>query len=139
MQKSIIDKFAGFAFVAEDKRCLFLPCASSAFTTPDIGKRCALPGCINIADITNEGTITGNAKIIQGDQCANIESRTGPPGASGATGAAGSNGSNGGNGQPKSFWEKHWLWVVLGVGILIVLIIVILIIIAAESGNKKKK
>lgn len=123
LKASIIKDFPGFAFVAENQNCLFLPCASTVFTTVNIGKRCALPGCINIASITNNGDIKGNTKIIQSDQCIDASNQTGN--------------NSGVGGNILSWWDKHLIWVLLGVGILIVLIIVILIIIASESGKKK--
>ena len=131
LKDSIVAQFPGFAFVAENDHCLFPPCASTTFTTTAIGTRCALPGCINIANITNNGNITGGTKIIQSDQCINAANQ------SGSTGTNGGNGNGGGNLTSKSWWEQHGIWVFLGIGILVVLIIVILIIIAAESGKPK--
>ena len=129
LKNSIVAQFPGFAFVAENDHCLFPPCASTVFTTTSIGRRCALPGCINIANITNNGNITGGTKINQNDQCINAANQSGSGGGGG--------GNGGGNITSLSWWEQHWVWIVLGIGLLIVLIIVILIIIAAESNKPK--
>ena len=129
LREALINAFPGYAGVPEDERCLFPECVDSPFKNTSTTQVCVVPRCIDIASINNSGTIIGGITIRQ---------RTGAcAGIVGGTGATGATGSNGGNGQPKSFWDKYWIWIILSVGILIVLIIVILIIIAAESGNKK--
>lgn len=127
LRQSIIAQFPGFQYVAENERCLYPPCASSDFTTNSIGKQCALPGCIDIAVINNNGTIQGGTTIKQDPQCVNTATQRGPDG--------GGDTSN----QPteESWFERHWVWIVLGVGIVIVLIIIILIVLAGENNKKK--
>ncbi len=134
LRESLIRAFPAYAGVPEDERCLFPECVDSPFKNTSTTQVCVVPNCINIASINNNGTVVGGITIRQSTgACANIV------GGTGATGATGATGSNGGNGTgEKSFWEKYWLWILLGGGLLIVLIIVILIIIAAESGKKPK-
>ncbi len=131
LRESLIRAFPAYAGVPEDERCLFPECVDSPFKNTSTTQVCVVPNCINIASINNNGTVVGGITIRQSTgACANI---VGGGGATGATGATGSNGTG-----EKSFWEKYWLWIILGGGLLIVLIIVILIIIAAESGKKPK-
>ena len=127
IQSSLNNEFPGSKLVAEPSRCLFPPCVDSSYKTNSTGKICPLPACVNIAAINNNGSITGGgARIIQsGQDCANISKPGG--------------GNEGPVEDTKTWIEKHWVWVVLGISLLIVLIIVILIVIAAESNKKKKK
>ena len=125
LRNTLIQEFPGFQYVDENERCLFPQCPSSSYKiSVPIGRTCALPKCINIASINNNGTIKGGAQINQDSRCQSAKNQTG---------------NNAG--QPveetKSWLEKHWVWLVLGLGVLVVLIIVILIILASE-GNKKK-
>lgn len=125
LRNTLIQEFPGFQYVDENERCLFPQCPSSSYKiSVPIGRTCALPQCINIASINNNGTIKGGAQIDQDSRCQSAKNQTG---------------NNAG--QPveetKSWLEKHWVWLVLGLGVLVVLIIVILIILASE-GNKKK-
>ena len=126
LRKSILDEFPQFAAIAEKERCLYPKCVDSPYTTVNIGKQCMVPKCINIADITNKGTIKGGTQIIQSAECANLDS-------------GGGNGNGNGNGDttPNSWIDRHWVWIVVGVGILVVLIIAILIILAGENNKKK--
>lgn len=132
LRAALIAAFPGYAGVAENSRCLFPQCVDSPYKNSSTTQKCALPNCINIASISNDGGSIGNISIIQGATgCANVV---------GGTGATGGNGSGTGNGtSTKTFLEQHWVWIILGVGILVVLIIVILIIIAAESDKPKRK
>jgi hypothetical protein len=114
-----------------NERCLLSPCASSPFSSTDIKQgdkfKCQVPACIQVVEFNNSGSINGKVNIDQNNStCVAINS--------GATGATGSNGNNGNNN--KSWWDQHWLWVSLGIGLLVMLIIAILIILAVE-GNKK--
>ena len=124
LRDSLIAEFPGFKTIDENERCLFPPCVSNAtkWPTRDIGRFCRLPACINMASINNDGTIKGGTQITQA--CQNIKNQTGDPSQSPTE-------------EAKSWLEKHWVWLTLGLGILAVLIIVILIILASE-GNKKK-
>lgn len=130
LRAALIRAFPAYAAVAENSRCLFPQCVDSPYKNSSTTQRCALPNCINIASISNEGGNIGGITINQGATgCANIV---------GGTGSTGGNGSGNGS-STKTFLEQHGVWIVLGVGILIVLIIVILIIIAAESDKPKRK
>ena len=122
LQASLVAEFPGFQYVDENERCLFPTCASSNFLTQSIGKACRLPACINIASVTNDGTIKGGVNIKQSNECINASKQTGNKSLPG---------------EAKSWIENNWIWIVLGIGILIVLIIIIIII--SNSGKKKKK
>lgn len=136
---SVEQEFPNFVNFIENvginEKCLVSFCASSPFSSNDIrngtGFKCQIPACIQVAQFNNNGSIGGGVTINQSSTCEAIQS-----GATGSTGGGGNTGSNGGS--TKTFWDQHWVWVILGVGILVVLIIVILIIIAAESSDKKK-
>ena len=111
-----------------NERCFISRCAGSTFPSIEIGKVCKIPACINVVNFNNNGSIgSGGVTISQDSQCQQINNSNG---ASGGTG---------GNGTPtnQSWWDKHWIWVVVGVGVLLALIIVILIIVGAEESKKK--
>ena len=131
LQKSLIAEFPGFQFDPEDKRCLFPPCPSSNYLTQKIGKACTLPACINLAAVTNNGTIKGGINLKQNNACVNA--------ANGKFGDG--NGDRGFPEEAKTWIENHWVWLVLGISILVILIIVILIVLAGDGNknNKKKK
>lgn len=107
-------------------RCLISQCASGKFPSIEIGKVCLVPACINVVNFTNDGSIgSGGITINQDAKCQSID-----------------NGSGGGGTNPntpsdKSWWDKYWIWIVLGAGLLIVLIIIIIIVVASESKKKK--
>lgn len=128
IRTSLNNQIPGSKLIAEPAPCLFTPCVDSNFKSDVTGKICPLPACVNVASITNNGTVSGNNTITQSANCADISA----PGS-----ANNPSGGGGGNTTTKTWWEQHWLWVILGIGLLIVLIIVILVIIAAE-GDKKK-
>jgi hypothetical protein len=135
IRTSLNNQIPGSKLIAEPAPCLFTPCVDSDFKSDISGKPCPLPACVNIASITNDGTVSGNNTITQSANCADISA---PGSANNPTGGGGSGGGgSGGDTTNKSWWEQHWLWLVLGIGLLVVLIIVILIIIAAEGGKKK--
>lgn len=131
LRTSLINLFPGYASVSEDSRCLFPQCVDSPYKNTNTTAICQIPNCLNIASITNSGQV-GGITIIQGATgCGNITGQ----GGTGTTGPTGPTGTNP-PGQ-KSWWEKNWLWVVLGIGILIVFIVIMLIVIAGESNKKK--
>lgn len=108
-------------------RCLISECASSQFPSIEIGKVCLVPACINVVNFNNNGSVgNGGVTITQDAECERINN----------TGGAGGTGANPPGEQ--SWWDKHWIWIVVGAGLLLVLIIIIIIIIVAESKKKKK-
>jgi hypothetical protein len=126
LQKSLFDRVPAYRVVAEDSRCLFPTCVSSDFKTVATGSKCLLPNCLNVVDITNSGTIDGPVTVSQDSKCASVN------------GGTGTNPTpNPNNPADKSWWDKYWIWIVLGGGLLIVLIIIIIIIVASESKKKK--
>ena len=80
LRQSIIAQFPGFQFVAENERCLYPPCVNSDYKTNSTGKQCALPGCIDIAVINNNGTIQGGTTINQDPRCVNAATQRGADG-----------------------------------------------------------
>jgi len=127
LRNSLINQFPGFQAFPIDERCLFPNCASSNFSTIKIGKACSLPACINLASVTNDGNLKGGVNINQNDQCLDLKNGTF------------NNGGGGGTVEEIKTWiDKYWVWLVIGIAILVVLIIIILVVLAGE-GNKKKK
>ena len=122
LQETLVAEFPGFQFVGEDKRCLFPTCASSNFLTQEIGKACKVPACINLASVTNNGTLKGGVNIKQTNDCQKIASQTAKI-----------------EEKVVSWIEKYWIWIVLDIAVLIVLIIIIIVISNAEGNKKKKK
>lgn len=127
-QKEVVAKFPGFGLVSTPAPCLFPYCINSLYKSERTGKVCPIPQCINIVSIDSSGNPVIN--INQSAQCANI---------AGGTGITGSTGSNPNNTSNKSWWDKYWIWVVLGIAVAVILIIVILIIVASDSNKKKGK
>jgi hypothetical protein len=128
LQKSLFDQVPAYRGVAEDSRCLFPTCVSSDFKTVATGSRCLLPNCLNVVDITNSGTIDGPVTVSQDAKCASVN---------GGSGTNPTPTPNPNNPENKSWWDKYWIWIVLGGGLLLVLIIIIIIIVASESKKKK--
>ena len=127
LRNSLINQYPGFQYVPENERCLFPPCPSSDYKTVAIGKVCALPACINIASVTNDGNLKGGVNINQNNACIDVKNGTF------------NNGGGGGTVEEVKTWiDKYWVWLVIGIAILVVLIIIILVVLAGE-GNKKKK
>ncbi len=126
--------FANYLKISEIReQCLLSRCASSVFTTVAIGRTCPIPGCIEVVNFTNDGEIRGGVSINQKTVCQTINNTNGESDGGGTNGANGSNGTDG----DKSFWDRNWLWFVIGIGFLLVLIITILIIVGSENSKKK--
>jgi hypothetical protein len=124
IRKDLQNEFPGSILAGEIAQCLFPGCTDSPFKAVVTGKTCPVPKCINIASINNNGTIKGGGDIIQDDKdCEDLA------------------GKGSGNKPPdeeiKTWIEKYWLWLVIGISLLVVLIIIILIIVASESNKKK--
>lgn len=130
LQSSLTKEFPGSQLIAEVAQCLFPNCATSPYKFISF-KQCPLPACVNIASITNNGTVGGSNIINQDNNCVNLSKK------GGANDPSGSSGNGGGNTTtPKSWIDQHWMWIVIGVAVVIILILVIVII--AASGTKKK-
>tara|TARA_R110001599_G_scaffold91615_2_gene240612 strand:+ start:379 stop:1692 length:1314 start_codon:yes stop_codon:yes gene_type:complete len=129
LKASLDAEFPGYQAIDINAACLFPECLISPYKTQSTTAVCQVPNCINLASITNNGTIRGGTTINQGATgCANIANNTNnnphspnPPVAA------------------TSWLEKHWVWLVLGISILVILIIVILIVLASENKKKKPK
>jgi len=107
-------------------RCLFPLCAASGFRTADIGLKCNVPPCLNIAEFNFNGTFDNNkVTISQKNNCPNIISRK--------DGTGTGNGDGDGNGtSDRSFWDKY-KWIILGgSGLLLIIIILAIVIFAAK-------
>lgn len=128
LAKQIQTDFPGSQLAGENILCMFPPCATTVYKPNNIGKAC-LPACISLVDINNNGNV-GGITVNQNTNCDNITKKGGgnDPNSGG--------GGSGGNTTPKSWIDRNWIWIVLGVSILLILIIVIIII--ASSGTKKK-
>lgn len=54
---SIYKRYPGFNVTSIIKQCLYTPCVNSALKNTTIGKKCAVPQCIGIVDISIDGGV----------------------------------------------------------------------------------
>ncbi|MBA3285038.1 MAG: hypothetical protein H0U27_08270 [Nitrosopumilus sp.] len=94
-----------------NERCLVSQCASSPFPSIDIGDeadtRCKVPACISVVNFQNNGSVVGGVTIDPSNTCQQIASGNNPndPGSS-----------------------RTWLWILIGVVILIIIIGVLVLL-----------
>jgi hypothetical protein len=126
LRRDLQNEFPGSILAGEIAPCLFPGCVDSDFKSTVTTKTCPVPQCINIASINNNGNIQGGGNIIQNDKnCQDLAKK------------GSGNDPSGNNPQEKSWLDKYWYWLVIGIGLVVILIIVILIVIAGESNKKK--
>src|SRR5581483_8674086 len=134
-ENSVLAQFPGFKAYFQNfgipTACLLSDCANSDFPTVAMGKHCPVPGCLNVAVFDNNGSIGGNVTVNQNATCQSIQNFNGNTGG----------GNTGGNivTQARTWIDKYWPWLLLGIGIFVIFILIILIIIASDSNKKKGK
>jgi len=130
LQNDLDKEFPGSQLVDVPAACLFPICVTSGLKSMSTTKVCPVPACINIASINNNGTVTGGSETINQNipNCVNLARK----------GSADGNGNGNGTTEEKSWIEKHWIWLVIGIGLLVGLIIIILVVLAGEANKKKK-
>lgn len=105
-----VQKFPNF--IGKTK-CLFPGCANSFIGYQGINGACAVPECVIVNEINNNGTINGEFTIVN-------ECKTGEP-----------------NGPPDGVPET-WLWII-GVVCLIIVVVIIILAVAGVFNRKERK